>query len=255
MLFSLREVIAAIQSYGKAHQFILQHGRWQWTLIPGVIFCVLFVLGIYFIWGYSTDFVNYLLNILPVLNWVQDVESGWVSLLFLLLSFSLHCLFLLLYLSYFRNLFLMVAAPVFAYISEKTAATLHRKQADVSFAALKHDTLRSIRLCGRNVLYQTGGMLLLVVAAFMPVVGLLSPLVAFFMECYFFGFSMLDYSCDRHQLGLPATIDFVKQHRGVAVGNGLIFYLFLFVPILGWMLAPAYAVIAGTLNLQYKRLL
>ncbi|PUZ22044.1 CysZ protein [Chitinophaga costaii] len=254
-MFSLREVIAAIQSYGKAHQFILQHRLWQWILLPGIIFCALFVLGIYFVWGYSTAFVNYLLNVLPFLNWIQDFESGWISLLFLLLSFSVHCLFLLLYVSYFRNLFLIVAAPVFAFISEKTGAILHRKKADVGYAELRQDTLRSIRLCGRNILYQTAGMLVLVIVAFVPIVGIITPLVAFFMECYFFGFSMLDYSCDRHQMDLPQTISFVKQHKGVAVGNGLIFYLFLFIPILGWMLAPTYAVIAGTLSLQDKRLI
>lgn len=248
-------MIAAIQSYGKAHEFVLQHRHWRWILVPGIVFCVLFFLLIFFVWGYSNDFVNYLFNAIPGLNWIQEADSDWIRFFFLLTTFSLHSIFLLLYVALFRTAFLIIGAPVFAYISEKTAATLHRKKADVSAAELKHDTLRSIRLCGRNLLYQAGGILALVLLSFVPIVGLLAPLIAFFMECYFFGFSMLDYSCDRHHMELPETVDFVKTHKGIAVGNGLIFYLFLVVPILGWMLAPAYATIAGTLSLQDKRLI
>jgi CysZ protein len=33
------------------------------------------------------------------------------------------------------------------------------------------------------------------------------------------------------------------------MGNGIVFYLFHFIPIIGWILAPTYAVIAATLSI------
>jgi CysZ protein len=49
---------------------------------------------------------------------------------------------------------------------------------------------------------------------------------------------------------MPESIDFVGKHRGLAIGNGAMFYLMHGVPFFGWILAPAYAVIAATLSLH-----
>jgi CysZ protein len=61
---------------------------------------------------------------------------------------------------------------------------------------------------------------------------------------------MLDYSCERHKLSMSESIDFVGKHRGLAIGNGLVFYLMHGAIIIGWILAPAYAVVAATLSLH-----
>jgi hypothetical protein len=37
----------------------------------------------------------------------------------------------------------------------------------------------------------------------------------------------------------------------LAIGNGLVFYLMHAIPILGWILAPAYAVVAATISLYH----
>lgn len=41
----------------------------------------------------------------------------------------------------------------------------------------------------------------------------------------------------------------------MALGNGMVFYLLMFIPVLGWIMAPSYAVIAATIHLSDKRLL
>jgi CysZ protein len=41
----------------------------------------------------------------------------------------------------------------------------------------------------------------------------------------------------------------VSAHKGLAMGNGIVFYLFHFLPVIGWILAPSYAVIAATLSI------
>ena len=53
-----------------------------------------------------------------------------------------------------------------------------------------------------------------------------------------------------HCLHVAASIDFIARHKGLAVGNGLMFYLMHIVPLVGWVLAPAYAVVAATLSLH-----
>jgi CysZ protein len=82
------------------------------------------------------------------------------------------------------------------------------------------------------------------------VVGWIAPLISLLVECYYYGFSMLDYSCERAKLPPAQSNRFISNHRGLAIGNGLLFYTMHIVPVVGWVLAPAYAVVAATLSLH-----
>ena len=64
---------------------------------------------------------------------------------------------------------------------------------------------------------------------------------------------MLDYSCERQKLSPSQSIEFISKRKGLAIGNGLVFYLMHTVVIIGWILAPAYAVIAATLSLYDQK--
>jgi CysZ protein len=64
------------------------------------------------------------------------------------------------------------------------------------------------------------------------------------------GFSMLDYSSERNQLSENASIQLIGHHKGLAIGNGMIFYMFHAIPLLGWLLAPGYAVVAATISMH-----
>jgi len=81
------------------------------------------------------------------------------------------------------------------------------------------------------------------------VAGWITPLIALLVECYYYGFSMLDYSCERRRMTAAESIYYIGNHRGLAIGNGMVFYLMHILPIIGWVLAPAYAVIAATLSM------
>jgi CysZ protein len=254
-LFSFREVLAAIQSYGKAHQFIIHNKLWKWILLPGIIYCLLFIAGIYFVWSYSGEFVEYLFGLLPLRVWIQDLESSWVSFVFILLAFCIRMILLLLYFAYFKYFFLILGSPLFAYLSEKTEAILQYREFPFNLREFLKDMVRGIKMSFRNMVYQTICLALLFLLSFIPILGWITPLAGFFVEAYFYGFSMMDYSCERHRMNMRQSIAFIKEHRGMALGNGVVFYLFMFIPFIGWALAPSYAVIAATIHLQDKRLL
>jgi CysZ protein len=46
---------------------------------------------------------------------------------------------------------------------------------------------------------------------------------------------------------------FIGSHKGLAIGNGLVFYAMHAVVLVGWVLAPAYAVIAATISLYQQK--
>ena len=245
----LKEIIIAIQSYIDAHQFIRKHRLWKWILIPGIIYTLLFAVGIYYFWISSGDAVTLLSRTIGVEAWLQKERSEWLSFLFLMIGMMLRLVLVFFYFSLFKYLFLIIGSPVFAYLSEKTTSIIEGRDFPFNFSQLMKDAWRGSKLALRNTVWQTVYIVLLLFLSFIPLFGWITPLIALFIECYYYGFSMMDYSCERNKLSAGASIQFISRHKGLAIGNGLIFYLMHGLIIIGWILAPAYAVVAATLSL------
>ena len=157
------------------------------------------------------------------------------------------------YFSLFKYLFLIIGSPLFGYLSEKTESIIEGREFPFSWKQLFRDMARAIRLALRNTLWQTVYTVSILILSFFPLIGWITPVIIIFIECYYYGFSMLDYSCERHKLSSAESIDFIANHKGLAIGNGIIFYLMHLVPIVGWILAPAYAVVAATISLYHRK--
>jgi CysZ protein len=246
----LKEIIIAIQSYFEAHNFIRKHRLWKWIIIPGVLYTLLFIVGMYFFWQSSNDAVTWLSAQIGLENCLQKQRNEWLSFLFVMAGLILRIVLVFFYFSLFKYLFLIIGSPVFAYLSEKTESILEGKDFPLDMKQLIQDALRGIRLALRNTLWQTVYVVSLLLLSLIPLVGWITPVIALFVECYYYGSSMLDYSLERHKLTYAQSINYIGRHKGLAIGNGLMFYLMHGFIIIGWVLAPAYAVVAATLSLH-----
>jgi CysZ protein len=74
------------------------------------------------------------------------------------------------------------------------------------------------------------------------------------MDCYYVGFSMLDYSNKRNGITESKSYEMIAHHRGLAIGNGMLFYALHIIPFIGWIFAPSYAVVAATLSLHNAKI-
>lgn len=247
----LKEIITSIQAYFHTHRFIKKHRLWKWILIPGFIYAILFCLGIYLFVVSSNSAIDFMLQKSGVSEWMEKMQNGWLSFLLIFGQIILNLVLLLFYFSLFKYLFLIIGSPLFAYLSEKTEAIIEGKEYPFNLKQLLKDIVRGVRLALRNMLWQTVYTVSILILSFIPVIGWVTPLLALLVECYYLGFSMLDYSCERNKLSTSQSIAFIGRHKGLAIGNGIVFYLMHFIPILGWLFAPSYAVIAATISL-YK---
>ena len=155
----------------------------------------------------------------------------------------LRLIMVLFYFSLFKYMILIIGSPVFAYLSEKTEAIIEGKEHTLNWPDLKRDARRGIKLACRNAGWQSVYLLALIFLSLVPLVGWITPVIALLMECYYFGYCMLDYSFARNNFSPAQSAAFSGRHKGLAIGNGLLFYLMHIVIFL----APAYAVIAATL--------
>lgn len=245
-----KEIVIAVQSYFKAHRFISRHRLWKWIIIPGLIYCILFIISMYFFGKTANSFIEWLGNATGLSAWMRKQDSGLLGFLFAFAGIMLWLIQMIFYFSLFKYLWLIIGSPIFAYLSEKTDSIITKKEYTFSLPQLLKDIVRGIKIALRNSLWQTVYIISIAILSLIPVAGWLTPLLALLVECYYYGFSMLDYTSERQKLSASESIFFIGRHKGLAIGNGLIFYLMHLIPVVGWVLAPAYAVVAATLSMH-----
>ncbi|MGH2565532.1 MAG: EI24 domain-containing protein, partial [Ginsengibacter sp.] len=79
----LEEIITAIRAYFKAHNFIAKHKLWKWILIPGVIYAILFAIGIYVFWQSSAHVIDYFFSKTGLKIWLQKEQDGGLRFIFI----------------------------------------------------------------------------------------------------------------------------------------------------------------------------
>ena len=198
--------------------------------------------------------IDYFLTHTGIKSWMVKEQDSWLRFLFIFGQLILQLIMMFFYFSWFKYIFLIIGSPVFAYLSEKTESILRGTDYPFVFKQFLNDVTRGISIALRNTLWQTVYTISIVLLALIPVIGWATPVLAMFVECYYFGFSMLDYNSERNKLSVPQSIDFISHHKGLAIGNGMVFYVMHGLPFVGWVLAPSYAVIAATLSLHNPKM-
>lgn len=251
----LKEIVIAIQSYGKAHQFIKEHKLWKWIIIPGMVYAILFGISMYFFGKTATGAIEYLTESLGLHEWLQKLQNSFLGFLFTVAGIILWLIMMFFYFSLFKYIWLILGSPIFAYLSEKTESIIEGREYPFVLSQFIKDAWRGVRMALRNTLWQTVYVVSILLLSFVPLIGWIAPLIALFIECYYYGFSMLDYSFERNKMNMHQSIDYISRHKGLAIGNGIVFYLMHAVLFVGWIFAPAYAVIAGTISIIDSKIL
>ena len=242
----LKEIVITIQSWGEAHRFINQHKLWKWVIIPGLIYTLLFIAAMYFFGRSATAVIEYVTHILQLSDWIQKFQNSFLGFLFTFAGIILWLTLLLFYFSLFKYICLIIGSPVFAYISRKTESILKNDDHAPGWNEIRKEAARGMFIALRNCGWQTVYMVALLFLCLVPVAGWITPLIVLLMECYYYGFSMLDYSLARNGNGTSQSMHFIGRHKGLAIGNGILFYMMHVIIFF----APAYAIIAATLTVH-----
>jgi CysZ protein len=85
----------------------------------------------------------------------------------------------------------------------------------------------------------------ILILGFIPIIGILSSVLLFLVQSFYAGFGNMDYTLERH-FAVKKSVRFVKNYSGVAMGNGIVFMLMLFIPIVGVIFVLPLSVTAAT---------
>jgi CysZ protein len=265
----LQQIQLGLASYKEAHVFIKQHKFYSFFFIPIVFNLILFLLFSGLVWHYAqlgADYVYYELNI-------DGANFGKLEILKSLLKFSIAFAFkilgLLLYVIAFRNIVLVLMAPVLTVVSERVAEIISGEVIEFSSVQFLKDVARGLVVALKNSVKEIFYTVIIFFLSFVPIIGFTGSLLLFAMQSYFYGFSMIDYTLEQKKLTVKQSENFIWNNKWLAITIGAIFNLLvilsttfsvfpsifvsfiikvvLLIPLIALSVAPIYAVVAATL--------
>lgn len=233
-----KDIFKGIKAYAGSLKLISELGLWKYFGIPILISMVIAALVLISAYTFADDFGYYFSKL-----WIWD----WGKETFFFLSKILSgILILLVGITVYKHVVMALSAPFMAPVSEKIEAHLlgvdNHKHRVTSFG---EQLWRGIRINMRNLGMEILLTIPILIIGFVPILGFVSTVLLILTQGYYAGFGNMDYTLERH-FNYSDSIKFVKQHRGLAIGNGIVFILFLLIPVIGIILVLPLSVTAST---------
>lgn len=237
----LRHLANAVSDYYRGAGCIFKYGLWGYALIPALMGILYYVLVILFIVGVRIKMFPYFEN---------NFESGLIQYGGWFLS-GLVISLVVLYLAFFtfKYVVLILSAPFMTMMSQRIEEQLYSNNGGSEMPGWKIflDLWRSFKLNVRNFFLELLWIVgLFAFSWFFPPIIILG-MILWFVQAYFLGFGNMDYTMERF-FSYREAIEFVSNHRSIAVGNGLVFFLLFSIPLIGALIAIPIATAASTIT-------
>lgn len=147
----------------------------------------------------------------------------------------------------YKHIVLALASPFISSVSEKVEAHLYPGVHQYRNTSEASQLMRGIKINLRNLCWEFGLTIPILLLGLIPVVGIFSAALIFLIQAYYAGFGSMDCTLERHY-GFRESVSFVKNNRGAAIGNGILFTLLLLVPVIGIILVLPISVTAASVT-------
>jgi len=241
----------SVAAYFKALKLIPQYKLWPYLLIPGLISVLLAIAIGSLSFFLGDDLGRWLLSFLPGLdgdswfsgiwNWLSgglQTAANWMG------SILIIAVALILY----KNLVIALIGPFLSPLSEKVEFELTGvKQASPPFFK---SLFRGLSLALRNIIKEILIVSFLFILGLFPLFSVPAAISIFIIQAYYAGAGNMDFTLERY-FNRKDSIRFIRDNKGMAIGNGAIFLLLLSLGI-GFLIAPPLAAIVGTITVNKK---
>jgi len=234
----IKNILQGIKAYLGAFSLISELKLWRYFVIPiliSIITAIIIFSTAYACSNYIGDYISKI--------WIWDFgKETFISFSHLLGLLIIIIIGMILY----KHIIMALSAPFMSPVSEKIEHHLtgikNHEHRNTSFA---QQLWRGIKINGRNLGMELLITLPLLLLKFIPFVNILSTILLFLVQAYYAGFGNIDYTLERH-FNYKNSIKFVKSNKGLAIGNGIVFILFLLIPVVGVIFVLPLSVTAAT---------
>jgi CysZ protein len=234
----LKNVILGIKEYTGVFKLMSDLKLWKYFIIPMLIsFCTAILIGVeaYVL----SDNVGAYISKIWIWDWGKDAFSS-------ISNFIGGLMVLIIGLILYKHIIMALSAPFMSPVSEKiekhfygNVSHLHRNTTNTE------QLIRGIRINIRNLFKELIITIPILLLKFIPIVNIFSTILLFLVQAYYAGFGNMDYTLERH-LTYKESVQFVSRNKGYAIGNGIVFMLFLLIPVVGIIIVLPLSVTAAS---------
>jgi CysZ protein len=229
----------SIGAYVEAFPKLFKKGYRRYLVLPILVYSAL-LMGL--IWLMLNNINRWLNLVLGLFGYqLGELESYSIVLVIILQIIMIFFMG-----SLFKYATLIFLSPFLSFLSEKVEKDELGIETPFSLAQMFNDIIRALRINLLNFIKEMALTIVLSILAFIPLVGIVSPFLILLVQSYFLGYGLMDYNAERWRYSFADTEKWMRKNRAVVTTVGLFFYGLFLIPILGWILAPAWSVIAGT---------
>lgn len=236
----IKNILQGIKAYIGTYSLLTKLNLWRYFGIPIVISILTAILIGVSAYGLSDNLGLYISKI-----WIWETGKETFSTIG---NFIGGAIILVIGLILYKHIIMALSAPFMSPVSEKIEAHLlgeeGHKHRNTSF---REQLFRGIRINVRNLSMELLLTVPILLISFIPIIGVFSTLLLFLVQAYYAGFGNMDYTLERH-FKYRESLTFVRKHRGIAIGNGIVFMLFLLVPIIGIVIVLPLSVTAASIK-------
>lgn len=237
----IKNILKGIQAYSGTFALISKLKLWKYFAVPIIISLITAIIIGLFTYGLSDNMGRFIAKIW-FWDWGKETFTSFATFIGGLMIIAIG---LILY----KHIIMALSAPFMSPVSEKIEAHLtgierhnHRK------TTFQEQLWRGIRINVRNLGKELLVTIPILLLNIIPLIGsIASTILMFLVQAYYAGFGNMDYTLERH-FKYKESLQFVRKYRGVAIGNGLVFMLFLFIPVIGVIIVLPLSVTAATLK-------
>ncbi len=234
----IKGILNGLKTYTTSFGLVTKLGLWRYFAIPMVISLITALVIGFSAWGFSDNVGHWIEQIWP---WETGKHAFYIfaeivsAVLIIVIGFILY-----------KHIVMALSAPFMSPVSEKIEAHFKGEFHTHRNTSFSQQLARGIRINVRNLGMELVLTLPILLLNLIPFVGsIIATILLFLMQAYYAGFGNIDYTLERH-FGYKESINFVRASRGEAIGNGIVFMLFLLIPIIGVILVLPLSVTAAT---------
>ncbi len=246
MTFS-KQISIGFKGYFKALELLFSKGFILYMLVPFFLSILIFTVGM------SQVIDLAVVGRESLIDWINLGSAEFWGAKFLqgtLNVFVTGLIYVLFFITFaFLGGYIMIIlmSPLFSIISEKTEFVLTEGKFEYpfNFKQFLKDILRGITIAIRNLSLEMGILFLVfIVGLILSFISWIGVIFMFFISAYFFGFSYMDYSNEREKRSIKESVKFIRKYKWLAIVNGSIFALVLFIPYVGIIISAFVSVIS-----------
>ncbi len=211
-----------LTSYLKALRLIWANHLVRYLLIPAILNIIVVVAFIFSGVGIG-DWINGSIE--------RSVENmnGWIHAGMVAIKIILPIIFFALFIFIGGTIVNILMSPIYTLLSEKTETILTGKEFPFDMKQTFRDVWRAIRIAIRNTAKQLILIALCLLLNFIPVVGsVVSIILIFIINAYYFGYGFMDYTYERWRLSPKDSRKETHKIKFVTFAIGAVYSLPLY---------------------------